>query len=379
MKKYIVFIIICLSIIFGLIYVTYGKEILTLLNEKKVYSVKNTQVSKINTLDEYMFFSGGIITYNNKKAVFLKYNNDIVWENEDTEFANQVFVTDKYLFRKIENTIQLIDKNNQKHIMTEIKGDLINVSRENNKTYMILKNEDGLNSVYIINDNNDIIVEDKKFDDMITGISISDKSEGYTLTTLRFENGIMINTVYSNLFDDVELWETTIKDEIIVKIQSVNNNVIAIGTKNIYYYNINGKLMWKNNIFNKIIDYHINNEEQTIYILFEKDNYNELITYNFQGKILEIYKAPDNVKNLKVYDNKIFVYSDSNIYLLHNSKADKIYEEMGIFDFEIVGKEINILFKDKLIKGQINWTSNIGDKGGIRIKWTILMQLCYSS
>ncbi len=354
MKKYIVFIIICLSIIFGLIYVTYGKEILTLLNEKKVYSVKNTQVSKINTLDEYMFFSGGIITYNNKKAVFLKYNNDIVWENEDTEFANQVFVTDKYLFRKIENTIQLIDKNNQKHIMTEIKGDLINVSRENNKTYMILKNEDGLNSVYIINDNNDIIVEDKKFDDMITGISISDKSEGYTLTTLRFENGIMINTVYSNLFDDVELWETTIKDEIIVKIQSVNNNVIAIGTKNIYYYNINGKLMWKNNIFNKIIDYHINNEEQTIYILFEKDNYNELITYNFQGKILEIYKAPDNVKNLKVYDNKIFVYSDSNIYLLHNSKADKIYEEMGIFDFEIVGKEINILFKDKLIKGQIN-------------------------
>lgn len=354
MKKYIVFIIICLSIIFGLIYVTYGKEILTLLNEKKVYSVKSAQESKINTLDEYMFFSGGIITYNNKKAVFLKYNNDIVWENEDTEFAKQVFVTDKYLFRKTENTIQLIDKNNQKHIMTEIKGDLINVSRENNKTYMILKNEDGSNSVYIIDDNNDVIVDNKKFKDIITGISISDKSEGYALITLRFENGIMVNTVYSNLLDDVELWETTIKDEIIVKIQAVNNNVIAIGTNNIYYYNINGKLMWKNNIFNKIIDYHINNEEQTIYILFEKDNYNELITYNFQGKILEIYKAPDNVKNLKVYDNKIFVYSDSNIYLLHNNKADKIYEETGIFDFNIVGKDINILFKDKLIKGQIN-------------------------
>lgn len=354
MKKYISFIIICLIIIFGLIYITYGKEILTRLNEKKVYSVKNAQITQIKTLDEYAFFNDGIITYNNKKLVFLKYNNDIIWEYEDTEFAKQVFVAGKHIFRKTENNIQVIDKNNQRYIIAEIKGDLLNVSRENDKIFIIIKNEDGYNSLYVINDNNEIIVENKRFDDKITAVSISDKSEGYSLTTLRFENGIVVNTVYFNLLDDVELWKTTIEDEILIKTQIVNNNVIVIGTNNIYYYNLNGKLMWKNNIFNKILDYNINKEEQKIFMLFENDSYNELITYNLEGKILEINKIPESAQKLKVFGNYIFVYSNNSIFLLHNNKTDKIYEDANITEFVVNGKEINILFEDKLVNGQID-------------------------
>lgn len=355
MKKYISFIIICLIAIFALIYFTYGKEILGLLDEKRVYSVKGTQETDIYTLEEYMFFSDGIITYNNKKIIFLEYNNDVVWENEDAEFAKQVFVTGKYIFRKKENNVQVIDKNNQEYVITEIKGDLINVSRENDKTYMILRNESEHNSLYIINDNNDILVENKEFDDKITGVSISDRSEGYSLITMKFDSGTINNTVYFNLLDDVELWKTTIENEILVKIQIVNNNVIAMGTNNIYYYNFNGKLMWKNSIFNKILDYEIKKDEQKIFMLFEKDDYNELITYNFEGKVLEINKVPSNARKLKVYGNKTFTYSNNSIYMLHNNKTDKIYgdTENDIADFIVEGRDITILFNNKIVQGLI--------------------------
>ncbi|WP_313339320.1 DUF5711 family protein [Sedimentibacter sp.] len=355
MKKYIRVIIICLIVIFGLVYFTYGKEILILIGEKRIYNVKNTQETDIYALEEYMFFNDGVITFNNKKIVFLKYNNDIVWENEDTEFAKQVFVAGKYIFRKTENNVQVIDKNNQKYVIAEIKGDLINVSRENDKTYMIVRNESGNNSLYIINDSNDVIVENRGFDDKITGVSISDRSEGYSLITLRFDSGVVINTVYFNLLDDVELWKTTIENEILMKTQIVNNNVIVIGTNNIYYYNLNGKLMWKNSIFNKILDYEIKKDEQKLFMLLEKDGYNELITYNFEGKVLEINKIPSGAQSLKIYGNKIFAYSNNSIYLLHNNKVDKIYgdTESIIADFIVEGRDINILFKNKLVRGVI--------------------------
>ncbi len=355
MKKYINFTLILIMVVTGLIYFTYGKEILTLLDEKKVYSIKNIQTSTINTLDEYQFFNGGIITYNNKKAVFLKYNGEMNWTNEDKEFAKQVFVAGNYIFKKIENTVKVLDKNNQEYVIAEITGDLLNVSRENDKIYIVIRNEDGHNSLYVLNDNYDILVEDKRFTDKITGVSISDRSEGYSLVTLRYENGAVVNTVYFNLLDDVELWKTAIENEILVKTQIVNNNVIVIGTNNIYYYNTNGKLMWKNGLFNQILDYEISKDEQKIYILFKRDSYNELITYNFEGKVLGINKVPVNAQAIKIFENKIFVNNENTIYLLHNNKTDKIYEETGnIFsDFIVDGKDVYILSKDKLVKGQV--------------------------
>lgn len=355
MKKLTTFIIIFLIIIAGIMYLTYGKEFLTLLDEKKVYNVENIQSTRMNTLDEYKFFKEGILTYNNQKVVFLDLNNNVIWESEDGSFSKKVFVTDNYIFRNMENTIQVLDKNNQKFVIAEIQGDIVNVSRENDKTYMIIKNGAGKNSLYIMNGNNEVVVDNKAFDGNITGVSISDKSEGYSLTTLRFENGITINTVYFNLLDDVELWSTEIENEIIIKTQIVNNNVVVIGTKNVYYYNTNGKLMWKNGIYNKILDYKISKDNQKIYMLYFKDKFSELITYNFEGKVTEVIEVPESVNKLKVYENRVFVYNENSIYLMHGTKIDKIYEdtESKIADFTVRGNDIHILSKDKLIKGQI--------------------------
>lgn len=236
--------------------------------------------------------------------------------------------------------------------MTEIYGNIINVSRENTKTYMIVSGNG--QTLFITNDRNEIIVDNKEFKDVITGVSISDKSEAYSLVTLSFDNGIPINTLYFNLMDDVELWNTAIEKEILVKTKVVNNNIIAMGTENIYYYNNNGKLMWKNSIYNKILDYEISKENERIYILFQKEKSTELIVYNFEGKVIEIIEAPKEVTDLKIVEDKIFVYNNNKIFLIHSNKADKIFEDTESFeDVLIEGNMINILFKNKIIKGQI--------------------------
>ncbi len=355
MKKLITFIITFLLIILAIIYFTYGKEFLTLLDENKVYNVENLQTVKLDTLDKFKFFSNGIVTYNNQKIEFLDYSNNVVWKDEDGAFSSRVFVTDNHVFVNMEDTIQVLDKNNQKFILAGIEGEMVNVSRENGKTYIIMKNDSGQNFLCIMNDNNEIIEDNKVFDGSITGVSISDKSEGYSVITLRFENGAVTNTVYFDLLDDVELWNVLIEDEILIKTRIINNNVVVISTDNVYYFNTNGKLMWKNGIYNKILDCEINKENQRIYILFKKDGATELISYNFEGKVTEVSKTPENVQKLKVYGDKIFVYNENSIYLLHGTKADKIYEntEGIISEFRLEGSNIRILSKDKLVMGQI--------------------------
>lgn len=355
MKKFITFFIIFLIIVGGIVFFTYGKEFLTLLDEKKVYNVEDIQSTKIDTLEEYRFFNRGLITYNNQKIIFLDYMNKILWQNEDGSFSKKVFVTDNNVFRKMEDTIQVLDQSNQKFVISEIQGDLVDVSRENDKVYMIVKNNTGKNALYVLNSNNEVIVDNKIFEDNITGVSISDRSEGYALITMNFDSDSIINTIYFNLLDDVELWNYEIKDEILIKVQVISNNVVVIGTNNVYYFNTNGKLMWKNGIYNKIMDYNISKENQEIYILYEIDSSLELISYNFEGKVTGVYKVPAGINKLKIYEDRVFVYNENSIYLVHGLKTDKIYEdtEGNISDFIVEGNDIHILSKDKLVKGQI--------------------------
>jgi len=350
MKKLILLIAIIIIFVVAFLSSPYFKDFLDALDENKVYKIENIKTTDINTLEEFKFFGRGIVSYNNQKIVYTDFNNKILWENQNKEFSNKVFVTDKYIFRQTNNNIMLLDNNNQEFIIAEIEGNIINVSRENGKTAIIVKGNG--QSLYILNENNEVVVDKKEFQDIITGISISDKSEAYSLITLTFDNGNPVNTLYYNLIDDVELWNSSISNEILLKIKVVNNNVIAVGTENIYFYNNNGKLMWKNSIYNIILDYEILHDR--INILFEKGESTELISYNFEGKVIEIQAAPFGVHKLKIVDNKILVYNNNSIYLLHSNKSDKIFEEFESFEhFLIEGNTIYILFKNKIMSGQI--------------------------
>lgn len=352
MKKVILFIVIILVFIVAVLYSTYYKNFLALLDENKVYKIENINETDINTLEEFMFFDKGILTYNNQKIVYTDFNNKILWENANIGFSNQVFIAGDYILRQTDKNIIVTDRNNQQFIIAEINGNIVDVSRENGKTVLIVKGNG--QTLYIMDGNNEIVVDNKEIQDIITGISISDKSEAYSLMTLTLENGQALNNLYYNLIGAVELWSTTIENEILIKTKVINNNVIALGTENIYFYNNNGKLMWKNTVYNKILDYEISSENQRINILFEKGSSTEFISYNFEGKVIEIQEAPSTVTNLIVYDNKVLVHNNSSIFLLHSNKSDKIFGSSDNFkDIMIDGNNIYLLYKNKIIKGQV--------------------------
>ncbi|HHZ02428.1 MAG TPA: hypothetical protein GX396_05755 [Tissierellia bacterium] len=352
MKKIIKLLFIILFFIIGILYFKYGKELISLWEEKKEYKIKDMKVVEIDTLDEYEFFNKGIITYNSQKIIHRDYNNNIVWEKENKEFTNEVFTTDTYIYLETNNTITVLDKNNQQFIIDEINGNIVNVSRETDKTAFIVMGNG--QTLYVMDDNNQVIVDGKEFKDSITGITFSDKSKAYVVMTLTFDRGNPVNTVYFNLMDNVEVWSTVIESEILIKAKIINNQVILIGTENIYFYNNNGKLMWKNSLYNKVLDYDFSKGK--IHLLVKKDKDVEYISYNFEGKVMEIQAAPHNVSKLKIYEDKVFAYGNNSIYILHNNKSDKIFEDMENFkDFIFEGSTVYILFKDKLYKGQIKF------------------------
>lgn len=67
MKKLVLFTLIFLIFILALLYFTYGKDFLALLDEKKVYKIENMKTTELDTLEEYIFFNKGILSYNNQK------------------------------------------------------------------------------------------------------------------------------------------------------------------------------------------------------------------------------------------------------------------------------------------------------------------------
>ncbi|WP_326911322.1 DUF5711 family protein [Sedimentibacter sp. MB31-C6] len=354
MKRLILFFIVIIIVV-SIFILTKGGDFIIDLQENKKYKIEDIENVNINSLEDIRFFDKGILTFNNQKIIYYDFNGKILWENKNNVFTNEVYVTDKYIFRRLDNSIEIINGNNVTLGIIEFTGEIVSVSRENDKTFVVSRIKDGQNSLYVLDENNEVVVKDKHFNNAITGVSLSDKSEGYALTTLDFNNDTPINTILFNLLDDVELWNFEIKNEVILEISIVNNNVILLGSENIYYYNNNGKLMWKNSVYNKIVSFEIDKIEKRIYILYEQDEKLEMISYNFEGKVMELYSISENVYNIKLFDSKIFGYDNHKVYLFHDSKTDKLYENMdgNIINLKVDNNYIYIILNDEIIKGKI--------------------------
>lgn len=355
MRKTIYFFIFNFVIVSIAAYFLFSKEIISIIDDNKTYEVKKPNIVDIDTLDTVAMYKRGILSYNNQKFIYLDYENNIIWKNENTIFADKVYISEDNIYKCSENKVEIV-QNHQDYVIAEISEQIINVSREKNKTCIITSQVNNNNSLYILNDKNEMIVENKQFSDLITGVSISDKSEGYCVNTINYKSGKINSKLTYNLIDDLELWSQNFENELIIGTEILNNNVIVIGTENVYYFNSNGKLLWKNKNYSRIKYFEFDDMNERLYILFDNNHRTELLSYSFEGKVKELYKVPNNTKKIKVCDNKVFVYNDNSILMLHDSRYDILYElnEGEIIDFNIESNNIYILLKDKLIKGQIS-------------------------
>lgn len=355
MKKFILFLVTMLLIFIIAFWLTGGYKIIATFDDNKTYEFISEGITNYNSLDGCKLFCDGILTFNNQKITYLDYNNNIIWENQNRIFIDSVFVDEKNIYKCFENSVEIIDRNNISYVVTEIQGEILNVSREKSKTYIIVKQNNGKNSLYILNDNNEVVVENMQNDESITGVSINGKAEAYCISTIKYTGGIIKNTISYNLIENVELWNETIDNEVVIKVEIVNNNILVLGTENIYCFNINGSLMWKNSNYNKVKSFDIDDKQERIYMLYEEDEKTELLVYNFEGKVKEIYKLPKSTNKFKVLNNKILIYNDNSISISHDGIVNKIFVEDNskIIDFNVKNNEIYILQKDKLIKGKI--------------------------
>jgi hypothetical protein len=343
-------------IIFGLsFWFVGGKRIISSFDDNKTYEFIGQKTNDISTLDVCKLFSDGILTYNNQKIMFMDYNSNVLWENENRVFIENVFISENNIYKCLEDSIEVLDKNNITYVVTEIEGKILNVSREKNKTYIVTKLNNDKNSLYILNENNEVILENKQYDDCITGVTLGEKSESYCLSTIKYADGKISNNISYNLIDSLEMWNKTIDDEVIINIKIVNTNVLLIGTENIYCFSSSGSLMWKNSNYNKIKDFQINDQEDRIYILYEQDEKIELFGYNFEGKVKEIYKLPKSIEKFKIYDDKIYVYNNNSVSLLHDNIVDKLYETLNseLLDFKVVNTNLYVMLKNKLVFGKV--------------------------
>lgn len=352
MKKKIFFIILIIFLSMSVLFLLNSNNIIWNINKDKKYVITNREEIKFNNLDKSSFFSKGIITYNDQKIIYKDYNNNNIWENQSRVFIESIYIEDGYIYKCLKDSMEIINKNNQSFIVPNITGKIINVSRETNYTIIITKDSGDKNYLYLLNENNEVVVDSKKYNNIITGVSVNEKSKSYITNTLEIENNIIVNTINYNLIDNLDIWSKVIENEIILNIKYVNNNILLIGTENIYFYNLEGNLLWKNCNYNKLKGYQIKSEEDKFYILFEKDEKLEIVCYNFGGKVKEIYKIPINIDNFRIYNNKRYIFNKNIIGIFSIDGVDILYEEQNdeIIDFHVEYNNIYILFKDKLIK-----------------------------
>jgi hypothetical protein len=150
MKK-IIFFVIPIMIAVTLIFYFYASDDFSFgVFGEKTYKFKSGENLDLNLLEKTEFYCDGIITYNNQKIVYSNYDGSIVWENKNGSFSKRVFISGDYVYRCLESGIEMIDKNSRSYIFAEISGEILNVSRENNRTYIISRQNSGKNTIYIL-------------------------------------------------------------------------------------------------------------------------------------------------------------------------------------------------------------------------------------
>lgn len=120
MKKLIFLLIIIFAASVLFMYYQYDNKFLLNLDDNKVYKIKNINTLDFEDLDNVSFYKDGIITYNSQTIKYIDFNNNIIWENKNNMFSNKVFVVEEYIFRALENALELINVNNESYVMTEI-------------------------------------------------------------------------------------------------------------------------------------------------------------------------------------------------------------------------------------------------------------------
>lgn len=244
MKKKIFITVLFLFILFIAFYFTNNEKFVFRFDDNKSYVIKNQLIEDITTLDRSKFFNDGILTYNNQKILYLDFNNNVIWENQNRNFTDKIFIDKDYIYRGINKGIESINRNNQTHMSAELSGEVVFVSRETNKKYIITDQKNGQNSLYIIDDNNEFFVDNKVFSGIITNVTIDDRIDKYCVTILNITKGSFTNSLsYNHLIVDTEFWNIEIKDEIILETEIINKQILVIGTKNIYLYDEHGKLL----------------------------------------------------------------------------------------------------------------------------------------
>ncbi len=334
---------------------------------------KNTTLSLLFVLIILLLVMLGIKIYEDynaediKKSIFSFEDYSIQIEGfkylENTVANNKIYLfyksNNEYLLKEIDTTTK------KENVYTKEINMECNLKNDNNSPYITCKDNSTI-SVYTTN----LELEEEK--SLVTANDYTLKEKIYTNNFNEYPE--VIDSICNlkcliirrnNLTNKINLYkENSLKEENIKKYNIFENGIFTYNSEKIKIYNINNDykefiLPMKDAVTKKMA---LSSNEYSLYVLENK----EIDVYNLYEKSLttriDLYKVKENINCIKVYENKLYVFTNQTIYIYNILDIESNVNKDNLYENDYISNKVTEIKENYGINVNLKESTNIMHK-----------------
>lgn len=298
-------------------------------------TTREKSLEKIKSIDldsniRVGFFDENIAQWDGDKLSIVDMNNNPIIEKQfNFETPEAIFGQyGSYIMDKSNGNIYIIDNKGETKERLILDHKIYNLLEEQDHIIVYTRSEEDENLVLF--DNNGVLLRIHPVKDMsILTYNINEKNDRYLISNLNIQSVLKSHmTIYS--MDGEEINKMDISDEIIIFTKFVNEDLIALTDKCLYYIK-DHKIHWKKS-FSNIKDIELQNNE--IYLLYG----DHLEILNLEGRTIKKSFLNEQYRKMTNSEKYILLWGDYNLLGLQGNKEILKYKHDTVIHDIILNK-----------------------------------------
>ncbi|WP_423230307.1 DUF5711 family protein [Caloranaerobacter azorensis] len=315
---------------------------LLLNNSTKTLELMSSMNIDMNKYSGIKIYDDEILIVSPNKIISLDYNGTVKWK-KDIKAINPIVrfgMHNIYILDSINGQVIALDLNGEEIWRYDFKKSIEDIIEKGDCLIVFTKAGEKKDQINIFDLKGDLVGNIILEQGIALDCDISNDKKKVLINVLDLSDEKIKSKVALYSINGYEIWEQDVENDIISKINFIDDKILSVTKSDIKLLNSKQKLLWDRGIDGEIIDLNIDIENKQIILLYAGNKkYLEVISINGRTKMK---KEVD--KNIK----KIYI-RDSNIYLVGDKKIYGISKDVFL-DYNISEKIKSVgVLKDKLI------------------------------
>ncbi|EOD00045.1 DUF5711 family protein [Caldisalinibacter kiritimatiensis] len=349
-KKIGRFILLFIIVSIALSSTTFRNNIIEFLSQKnKTISIEEKININCNNNIKVKIFKDNIIQQNNSNLISYDINGNKKWEKPIPYEKFLVHIGNEkiYMGNTVSGEITALNENGQVVWKYEPKQSITQIFEQKGNLFVLLKPSNDLNQVNVVNEKGELVSNLVSNEGNFIYGNISNNEKTLALTALDTSDNIIKSKLLLYSPSGNLLWQESFENEILQYIDFIGEDIIIVSDKKISLFNKNKKLLWSRDISGKIKDIKIYNNK--IYLLTNQGT-DLLEVVSLKGRTEDNIEIKEELQTIYSYKKHIFLVGKNNVIgISGNDKFVEYSTNNNIEYFSMANKKV-LLFTDSGVK-----------------------------